>query len=90
MLKTAFTVWSEERLPKHEESYLKFRQRVFSVFDDLGSAKGNNILVVNSGGILSHMVADALRLDNKMAFELSLQINNTSISSLILGESTIN
>jgi hypothetical protein len=39
MLKTAFTVWSAERLPKHEESHLKFRQRVSSVVDDLGSAK---------------------------------------------------
>jgi hypothetical protein len=45
--------------------------------------------VVNSGGIVRYMVADALRLDNKMAFELCLQKNNTSISSLILGESTI-
>ncbi|GAC29048.1 histidine phosphatase family protein [Brumicola pallidula] len=65
MFKKAFTVWSKERLPKHEESYLKFRQRVTSVVDDLRSAKGNNILVINSGGILRHMVADALRLDNR-------------------------
>jgi broad specificity phosphatase PhoE len=87
-LKQAFTAWSEELLPKHEESYLKFRQRVSSVVSDLRNAKSNNILVVSSGGILSHMIADALRLDNKMAFELNLQINNTSISSLLLGKNT--
>ncbi len=87
-LKQAFITWSEERIPNHEESYLKFRERVSNVVNDMRNAKGNNILVVSSGGILSHMIADALRLDKKMAFELNLQINNTSISSLLLGKNT--
>ena len=72
----------------YRESWPQFKQRCVASAEAAAAAggTGHNTVIFTSGGAISVIVAHALRLDDRTAFELNWIIANTSVTRLIYGK----
>ena len=72
----------------YHETWSGFKDRCVGAAERAAAAggSGHNTVIFTSGGAISVIVAHALRLDDRTAFELNWIIANTSVTRLIYGK----
>lgn len=89
LLKRALLAWAAGELGGDlRESWRDFRGRTAQAINGIqrGSAKGERVLAVSSGGPISAMLGTVLDLADAQAIELNLQLYNTSVSRLFFND----
>jgi len=71
------------------EPFADFRARVLGALADLGAGAAKRVLVVSSGGPISTILADVLRMPHRGVVDLNLQTRNTGITQLQAGATRI-
>ncbi|MFT7404591.1 histidine phosphatase family protein [Zhongshania sp.] len=79
LLRSALLAWSRNELSEVTESWGDFEQRVRDSLATLSAAKGR-VLVVTSGGPVSAMLREVLRLDVDTMVNTNLQAKNTGVT----------
>lgn len=72
-----FAAWQRDDIPEAPETFSAFEQRISSVLQDIADGDGP-ALVVTSGGLISCVMRQVLRLDIDGMAQLALAIYNTS------------
>jgi broad specificity phosphatase PhoE len=79
----ALDLWMQDELEAESETWTEFVQRVMSSFQSICEQQAKKILVVSSGGPISVIIGHALSLNANSIRSMSLQIRNTSTSTLL-------
>ncbi|MGS2722308.1 histidine phosphatase family protein [Porticoccus sp. GXU_MW_L64] len=79
----ALGYWMEGHLAGTTISWQYFRQQVIENFQAVSNANKKQVLIVTSGGPISVMLGHALGLKNESVRNMSLQIRNSSKSTLL-------
>jgi len=82
-IRQALQFWMQGQLENVEESWTEFVERVSSSFQMVCEHRVKKVLIVSSGGPIAVILGQVLRLQNESIRSLSLQIKNTSISTLL-------
>ena len=83
-MKSALGRWTNGDIASDgRDTWLSFCDRIRSGFQFACDHPGKRILVVSSGGPISVILADILGLDQRRTVDLTLQIKNSSTSSLL-------
>ena len=83
-MKGAMKYWMNQTLATDsKDSWLEFCHRIEQAFDVACEGNFKRVLVVTSGGPISVILARLLGLDNERTCNLTVQIKNTSISTLL-------
>ncbi len=72
-----FTAWQNDEIEGAPESFASFETRISAVLQDIAAGEGP-ALVVTSGGLISCIMRQVLRLDINAMAQLALAIYNTS------------
>ena len=65
------------------DTWQSFHDRILAGFNFASEQQGKRVLVVSSGGPIAVILGHVLGLDSRRTVELTLQIKNTSTSSLL-------
>lgn len=79
LLRSALLAWSRNELSDVTESWDNFEQRVRGTLATLSAEKGR-VLVVTSGGPVSAMLREVLKLDVETMVNTNLQAKNTGVT----------
>jgi broad specificity phosphatase PhoE len=85
VLERSLSRWTGGDHDDYHESHAAFRARVRDAVIEVGSGLEGTAVVVTSGGVISAVCADALRLDNDGWAQLNTVIVNSSITKLVVG-----
>lgn len=87
----ALLAWSEDRLLDVPETWPGFGARVRAAIEQAvhGTARGDSVLVVSSGGAIGRLLADLTGAPASAAIELNLQCRNTGFTELIAGRGVL-
>lgn len=89
-LRAAMYAWTDGTLAgSAHEPFPAFRARVLAALDAVRCGKGERVLVISSGGPISTMLAEVLRMPARGVVDLNLQSRNTGITELRAGERAI-
>lgn len=84
LLREGLAAWIDARTaPEGMPSHTQFLDGVRAVLDEVRQADERQVLVVSSGGPISHALALALGTTPHMAVELNLRLRNTAVSQLV-------
>lgn len=87
-MKQAITYWMDGRIKNDgQDTWKDFCTRIRSGFAFAYQCEAKRILVVSSGGPIAVILADVLKLDQQRTRDLTLQIKNSSISTLLYNRS---
>lgn len=90
ILREAMYAWTDGTLAgAPHESFADFRSRVLGALAELQKGTARRVLVVSSGGPISTILAEVLRMPSRGVVELNLQTRNTGITELQAGASRI-
>lgn len=94
ILREAMYAWTDGTLAGAPEGYphepfAGFRARVLGALADLSKGAARRVLVVSSGGPISTMLAEVLRMPHRGVVDLNLQTRNTGITQLQSGAARI-
>lgn len=90
ILREALYAWTDGTLEgASHERFTAFRDRVLGALAALRAGKAKRVLVVSSGGPISTILADVLRMPTRGVVDLNLQTRNTGITELQAGASRI-
>lgn len=90
MLREAMYAWTDGTLDGHpHEPFADFRGRVLAALDALRGGAAKRVLVVSSGGPISTILAEVLRMPARGVVDLNLQTRNTGITELQAGANRI-
>jgi broad specificity phosphatase PhoE len=79
ILRLALMAWSRDELINVAEPWREFEERVRSTLAALSAVKGR-VLVVTSGGPISALLREALKLDVETMVNTNLQAKNTGVT----------
>lgn len=83
-LKQALAAWMDGSIADDgEDSWQDFHQRVTGVYRAVCQSSAKKTLIVSSGGPISTIIAEVLRLDHAGLREINMQIRNTSTSRIL-------
>ena len=86
ILREAMYAWTDGTLAGHpHEPFAVFRSRVLGALADLRAGRAKRVLVVSSGGPISTILAEVLRMPHRGVVDLNLQARNTGITELQAG-----
>ncbi len=86
ILREAMYAWTEGTLSGGpHEPFAEFRARVLGALAALQQGAAKRVLVVSSGGPISTMLAEVLRMPSRGVVDLNLQTRNTGITELQAG-----
>ncbi|MBM3366876.1 MAG: histidine phosphatase family protein [Betaproteobacteria bacterium] len=89
-LREAMYAWTDGTLAgSAHEPFAAFRTRVLAALDGARTGKGERVLVISSGGPISTMLAEVLKMPARGMVDLNLQTRNTGITELRAGERAI-
>jgi broad specificity phosphatase PhoE len=91
LLKKVLMAWNRAELKGLPEQWSDFEIRVAGALRGLQETAGTSrrLLVVSSGGAISHIVGAVLRLAAEDVFELNLQLRNSCITRLYIRDEKI-
>ena len=90
ILREAMYAWTDGTLAgAPHESFADFRARVLGALAALQKGAARRVLVVSSGGPISTILAEVLRMPARGVVELNLQTRNTGITELQAGPSRV-
>jgi broad specificity phosphatase PhoE len=90
ILRGAMYAWTDGTLAgAPHEAFADFRGRVLGALAELQKGAANRVLVVSSGGPISTILADVLRMPARGVVDLNLQTRNTGITELQAGANRI-
>jgi broad specificity phosphatase PhoE len=90
ILREAMYAWTDGTLGGHpHEPFADFRGRVLAALGELRGGAAKRVLVVSSGGPISTILAEVLRMPARGVVDLNLQTRNTGITELQAGASRI-
>jgi broad specificity phosphatase PhoE len=85
-LRSAMYAWTDGTLAgSAHEPFATFRARVLAALDAVRSGKGERVLVISSGGPISTILAEVLKMPARGVVDLNLQTRNTGITELRAG-----
>jgi broad specificity phosphatase PhoE len=85
-LREAMYAWTDGTLDgAAHEPFADFRARVLAALEAARMAKGERLLVISSGGPISTMLAEVLKMPARGVVDLNLQTRNTGITELRSG-----
>ncbi len=92
LLRRVLSAWHDDKIPKPEETWQAFADRVVAAASLIRSLAepGNRVLAVSSGGAISAFIGHVLSLSPEKVFDLNLQIKNTSISRFFFNRDKLN
>ncbi|MDA0981505.1 MAG: histidine phosphatase family protein [Proteobacteria bacterium] len=89
-LREAMYAWTDGTLAgSAHEPFAAFRARVLAALDAVRAGKGERALVISSGGPISTILAEVLKMPARGVVDLNLQTRNTGITELRAGERAI-
>jgi len=89
-LREAMYAWTDGTLKgAPHEPFAAFRARVLAALQAVRSGKGERVLVISSGGPISTILAEVLKMPARGVVDLNLQTRNTGITELRAGERAI-
>ena len=89
-LREAMYAWTDGTLAGGpHEPFAQFRERVLGALQSVRSGKEERVLVISSGGPISTILAEVLRMPARGVVDLNLQTRNTGITELRAGERAI-
>jgi broad specificity phosphatase PhoE len=90
ILREAMYAWTDGTLAgAPHEPFAEFRGRVLAALGELRQGGAKRVLVVSSGGPISTILADVLRMPPRGVVDLNLQTRNTGVTELQAGASRI-
>lgn len=90
ILREAMYAWTDGTLAGAlHEPFADFRDRVLGALTALQEGSARRVLVVSSGGPISTILAEVLRMPARGVVDLNLQTRNTGITELQAGASRI-
>lgn len=89
-LREAMYAWTDGTLSGAPfEPFAEFRSRVLAALEAVRSGKGERVLVISSGGPISTILAEVLKMPARGVVDLNLQTRNTGITELRASERAI-
>ena len=88
LLRETLALWQNDEIANPPESWATFETRLKRAQQAIFGIEGGTILVVSSGGAISKIVANALRVSHAKQVDLQLQIKNASMSTFIYSRRT--
>ena len=88
LLRETLALWQNDEIANPPESWATFETRLKRAQQTIFGIEGGTILVVSSGGAISKIVANALRVSHSKQVDLQLQIKNGSMSTFIYSRRT--
>lgn len=83
-MKLALNLWMDGSINDDgQDSWESFCQRIYAGFDYACDTTAKRILIVTSGGPIAVILARVLKLDRTTTADLTLQIKNSSTSTLL-------
>lgn len=90
VLREAMYAWTDGTLAgAPHEPFAEFRGRVLGALAELQKGAASRVLVVSSGGPISTILVEVLRMPARGVVDLNLQTRNTGITELQAGASRI-
>lgn len=90
ILREAMYAWTDGTLAgAPHEPFAEFRRRVLAALADLRMGAAKRVLVVSSGGPISTILAEVLRMPASGVVDLNLQTRNTGVTELQAGANRI-
>jgi broad specificity phosphatase PhoE len=89
LLRAALTHWQCNLLPNPVETADAFRDRVNNLINMVKQSSSKCVLVVSSGGVISHVLGQLFEMPPKTTLELNLQLNNSGVSHCYFNKSVM-
>lgn len=90
VLREAMYAWTDGTLAgTAHEPFAAFRARVLAALAAVRAGKGERVLVISSGGPISTILAEVLKMPARGVVDLNLQTRNTGITELRAGARAI-
>lgn len=87
-LHKALVAWSEGSI-SGTETWIQFKERTAATLSTIQAMPEKRLIAVSSGGAISTIVGAVLNLEPKVAFQLNMQIKNTSVSQFYLNRRSV-
>lgn len=83
-MKRALGYWMSGAIENDgKDSWSEFCERIHSAFDEVCQGDFRRLLIISSGGPIAVILARVLRLDHQRICDMTVQIKNSSISTLL-------